>query len=148
MSQIERALRVTISCCLVSACSLKDETAARVAANLRAIEDARKVQAEIQQSHKCPEALLGWSHTTSNAALSPLETSAGAGKVKYRLYFDCSKDAQFSITIKLGIDAWTYVRGSGSDQIEIQYGHFTNPHVIKIPGGADIHAIALTAARA
>ena len=136
-----------ICCCLVAACSLEDKTSARVAANVHAIEEAQKIQREIQRSHGCPEALAGWSRNTDIGALSLFETSAGTDKVRFPLRFDCRNESDFSITIKLGIDEWTYVTGGVMVPLSIWYGHFTDLHEIKIPPGADIYAIAVTAAR-
>jgi hypothetical protein len=143
-----RIVLIGVICwCLVAACGFEERTAARVAANVFAIEEAQKIQREIQRNGRCPEDLAGWSRNTDIGALAPFETSAGTDKVRFPLRFNCHDGADFSITIKLGIDEWTYVVGGATVPISIQYGHFTDLREIKIPPGADVHAIAATAAR-
>jgi hypothetical protein len=125
----ERALLLALIFCSLSACiPLEDQEQGMTAAVDHAIKEARKIQAQLAQTGKCPDAMPGWH---MRELLEQLETRAGTEKVSYPLVLDCyqDKDAElkFGIIVEYSFDSQSWVSGAATGPLEVEYGHFTAP---------------------
>lgn len=135
MKVFERGLQLTLISTLLLGCSSEDNRQGMIAANVRAIQEARKIQAEIAATEKCPDSLVGWQRDQSGLFLV---TVAGTAKMHYVLSFDCSRpDLSFGILVKYSFDSGPWVLGSAAGPLEIEYGHVTAPRTFKIASTDD-----------
>jgi hypothetical protein len=102
-----------------------------IAANVRAIQEARKIRAEIAATRKCPDNLAGWQQGQYGDLARLIENTY------FKLVFDCQSNLEFSIDVEYDVDSGTTVTGSASGPLEISYGHFTDLHTIEITSEDD-----------
>jgi hypothetical protein len=111
-----------------------------VAANVYAIQEARKIQAEIAATGKCPDKLEGWRPDKSGIFL---ETVAGTAKVRYVLSFDCYEpNLTFEVLVKYSFDSDSGVLGSATGPLVMVHGHFTDPQRMEIGATDDAEGVA------
>ena len=139
MRTLQLALTLALTSCLLMGCDTEDQRQGMIAANVRAIQEARKTQAEIATTRKCPDALAGWQRSRDGLWL---ETTAGTAKAQYQLRFECQPDLEFSLAVRYSFDSGTYVGGRDTGPLEITYGHFTAPRTIKIAPTDDAAVVA------
>jgi hypothetical protein len=123
--------------CFPPGCSTENERQGMIAANVRAIQEARKIQAEIAATRECPDDLVGWQRDRDPASAAPTLEIAD-----YTLIFECESNLEFAITVKYSFDSGTFVTGRASGPLEISYGHFTDMHSIEITAADDAAAVA------
>jgi hypothetical protein len=114
----------------------ENETQRMIAANVRAIQEARKIQGEIAATRKCPDNLVGWQQGQYGDLVQPMENTY------FRLVFDCHPNLEFYVQLRYNFDAGTAVSGGTSGPLEISYGHFTDLHTIEITSEDDAAVVA------
>ena len=120
-------------------CSNEEARRGRAAANAFAIREARKAQAILAETGRCPETLAGW--TPSPRFQEGLVTEAGAGQTRYQLQWVCIND-EFSIDVKYSLDSGTAVMGRMTGPLELSHGHFTAPSTIWVSATDDPDEVA------
>jgi len=117
-----------------------------VAANAHAIQEARKIQAGIAATGKCPDELEGWRRDASGLFL---ETVAGTAKVHFVLSLDCTEpDLMFGILVKYSFDSGNWVLGGATGALVIEHGHFSDPSRMEIGSADDAAVVAAKVVRA
>ncbi len=142
-----RSVSLIVMSCLLSGCGLEDQRQGMIAANISAIKEARKIQAEIAGARKCPDRLSGWQRKGDARFQDELVRVAGTAKVQYTMSFECYEDLTFEITLKYSFDSGTGASGSATGPLEITYGHFTEPCTIEIRAADDAATVATRVVR-
>lgn len=142
-----RSVSLIVMSCSLAGCGLEDQRQGMIAANISAIEEARKIQAEIAEAGKCPERLVGWERKGDTPFHDELVHVAGTTKVQYTMSFECYENLAFGITVKYSFDSGTGVSGSATGPLEIVYGHFTKPCTIEIRAADDAAVVATRVVR-
>lgn len=125
--------------CLLLGCSNEEQRQGMIAANIHAIQEARRIQAALAATRKCPENLAGWQPARAGWWL---ETRAGTDKQQYWLSLDCQPNLHFTVAVKYSFDSGTHVYGNPEGPLAISYGHFTNSQDMKISPQEDATTIA------
>lgn len=141
MDRVTHGLCLAWISCLLLGCSTEDQRQGMVTATVHAIQEARKIQAEIAATGKCPDKIEGWRRDESGLFL---ETVAGTVKRHFVLSFDCYEpDLTFGVLVKFSFDSGPWISGSAAGALVIEHGHFSDPRRMEI-GTADDAAVVAT----
>src|SRR5262245_33640210 len=126
---------------LLFACGL-DEGKRRgmVAANVSAIQGARKLQSLLAHTRKCPNDVEGW---TRSSNLDGFRKLAGTERASYRMVLVCEESLEFVISVRYDIDDGTVVTGRETGLLEITDGIYSDSRKLQISPSDDPADVAL-----
>jgi hypothetical protein len=141
---MHKLLACTISSlALLPGCGSETEKRQMVAANVQAIELARRIQSQLASDRKCPAQLAGFNQPNGIGRFERKPTP----DLPYWLHFKCQDDLTFDLTVAYSFDSGTGLSGRDVGPLEISYGHFSEARTLKVLPADDPALIAARVVR-
>ena len=116
----------------------KSQVAMKIA-DVFAMESSLLIRENIEKSSACSEIPEGWESAEYNER-KKLMIKKGNKNGLFRVVYECNTDLSFSVSVLYSFDSGTYYSGRPNKEIEIIYGHFTEPMKLYIDNRSDIES--------
>jgi hypothetical protein len=105
-------------------------------ANKFAIYEAVEFQKYLEEEGNCPLNLESWNSLVTLGEYQ-FQKNIQDSKESIPVYYSCKDDLTFSIWVRYGIDSDLSIKGGQKTNLEITYGHFSDPKKLIIDSSLD-----------